>query len=90
MTGEQLAFDFDAAAQDQDELVARIRANVTEDGMTEAEVEAALAGALEQLDLAADGVPPAEPRRCMCDHPLVFRDEFGDGRCGLCGKGPRR
>jgi hypothetical protein len=36
--------------------------------------------------------PPdaTKPRPCICDHPLVFAAELGEGTCGLCGREPRR
>lgn len=29
------------------------------------------------------------PRPCICQHPLVFAYELGEGRCELCGREPR-
>jgi hypothetical protein len=29
------------------------------------------------------------PKRCACERPLVFRDEFSDSRCSWCGREPR-
>jgi hypothetical protein len=28
------------------------------------------------------------PRPCVCEHPLLFAAELGEGRCGLCGREP--
>jgi hypothetical protein len=85
-TAAQLAFDLGALPRRHDDELARIRANVTEPGMTDAEIEAAVADAIEQFRPATNG----SARPCVCEHPSVFAEEFGGSRCGLCGKGRRR
>jgi hypothetical protein len=81
----QLAFDL-ARAEDP---IARLRALVVEDGMTESEAEAAVADAVAQLSRTT---PPVamKAQRCVCEHPAVFAAGLGSGTCALCGREPRR
>jgi hypothetical protein len=57
--------------------------------MTDAERDAIVADFLaRQADVVVtDGAPRAHP--CVCEHPLLFAGELGEGRCSLCGREPR-
>jgi hypothetical protein len=88
VTGEQLAFDIPTPPS-EDDIETRLRAAVTEDGMTDAEIDAAVQDARQRL-----GVGPVEARpaqSCVCvGVPLVFVDAFAeDRRCARCGRDPR-
>ena len=86
---DQLAFDLDAAmTSNQEQLIARFRAQVTEPGMTEEEIDAAAADARQRLEAGPVAAQPAQP--CVCERPMLFAAELGSGTCGLCGREPRR
>lgn len=57
--------------------------------MTDAERDAIVAAFLarQAVVVMTDEAPRARP--CVCEHPIVFAGELGDGRCGLCGREPR-
>jgi hypothetical protein len=86
---DQLAFDLDSATQD-DDLHARLRSEVTEPGMTDAEIDAAIADARERLGIGPVEAAQASP--CIClGVPLIFLDALAeDRRCARCGREPRR
>jgi hypothetical protein len=90
LTGEQLALDLDAAMRDEDDLHARIRAGVTEDGMSPEEIHAAVADALDRLGITSPSAA-ASARPCVCEgHSLVMLDAFAlERRCALCGRRAR-
>jgi hypothetical protein len=93
----QLELDLDGArarGEDHgDDLVAQLRALVAEPDMSDAEVEAAVRDALENMDWSAEerGV---ELRRyaesCRCDHGLPLANGWLDGEvtCCWCGRRP--
>jgi hypothetical protein len=85
---EQLALDLDAAMPShEDELVTRLRREVAEEGMTEAEVAAAVQDARRRLGAEAVEAEPATP--CVCERPQVFLDASAEERrCNLCGPEP--
>lgn len=67
-----------------DQLAELVRAHVAEPDMSEAEIQAVVADALEQL-----GLEQPIPARCACTRPLVFRpDAFDSPRCAYCGRVP--
>ena len=71
---EQLTFDLDALGDALEDLPTAERAAIVADFR------------------GRYSTPPdaTKPRRCICDHPLVFAAELGEGTCGLCGREPRR
>lgn len=89
MISGQLELDLAAAMPpDEDEMIARLRAQVAEPGMSEDEISAAVADARQRLDVVQLDAQPAKP--CICDHPQVFVDAFAEDRtCNRCGREPR-
>jgi hypothetical protein len=85
----QLELDL-AAAMEDDDLHARIRAAVAKDGMSPAEIDAAVEDAFDRLGLRSNGALPAQP--CLCESgPMLFLDALAvDRRCARCGRQPRR
>jgi hypothetical protein len=81
--------EFDMAAAMQDSLLDRLRAAVTEPGMTEEEITAAVEDARHRLGLGAIEASPG--RRCICEQgALLFVDALAvDRRCARCGREPR-
>jgi hypothetical protein len=57
--------------------------------MTDAEPAAILIDVLAKHSDAAAGTGPLQAQPCVCEQPLVFAAELGEGRCGLCGREPR-
>jgi hypothetical protein len=55
--------------------------------MTDAERDALLTDFQAQHSDATSEALQAQP--CVCEHPLVFAAELGEGRCSLCGREPR-
>jgi hypothetical protein len=55
--------------------------------LTDAEHDALVADSVAQYSNVATEARLARP--CVCEHPLVFVAELGEGRCGLCGREPR-
>jgi hypothetical protein len=89
----QLALDLDAAMPTrvamEDDILARLRAQVVEADMSPDEAEAAVADAHRRLGLGP--VEATQAPRCICERPQVFVDAFADERrCNLCGREPRR
>jgi hypothetical protein len=95
---KQLQLDLDGAVRDQedDDMLARIRAAVTEDGMSPGEVEmspgeveAAVDDAFDRLGLRSNGAAHAQP--CLCESgPMLFVGALAvDRRCARCGREPR-
>jgi hypothetical protein len=87
----QLALNLDAAMPSHEELLeTRIRASVTEDGMSVGEVDAAVNDAFDRLGLRANGAAHARP--CICENgSLLFLDALAaDRRCARCGREPAR
>jgi hypothetical protein len=80
----QLAFDEDAV------LLARVRAAVTEPGMSPTEIDAAVEDARRRLGL--DPCAATEARPCVCEQgAMLLVDAFAvDRRCARCGREPRR
>jgi hypothetical protein len=58
-------------------------------GTTDAERDAIVADFMStrtDIEIAPDAL---RARPCICEHPLVFASELGEGHCGLCGREPR-
>ena len=87
---EQLAFDFDGPAANDDDLFEQVRRLVAEPGMSDDEVRAIVEDALGRMGWRAqDGdlaVAPPTPSRQCSPHELHVADEFGDLTCWLCGR----
>jgi hypothetical protein len=84
---EQLAINFEATEGD-DDLRDAVR-RLVESDMSDAEREAVLADFLARYSDQERTVAALRAKPCVCDHPLVVVEEFGAGRCGLCGREPR-
>lgn len=98
MTGqvEQLELFDDAAApvaaeNGHPDLRAQVRAAVAEAGLSDAEVEALVEDALEQLGWHAQEaalLAPTRPAPCQCERPLVLTNPWLGRSCIWCGRRP--
>ena len=57
--------------------------------MTDAEGDAVVADFLARHADVTTTAGALRPKPCVCEHPLLFAAEMGEGRCGLCGREPR-
>jgi hypothetical protein len=57
--------------------------------ISDAESAAIVADLLAQYTDVATTTGALRPEPCVCERPLVFAAELGEGRCGLCGREPR-
>ena len=77
----QLELDF------TEDFEARLRAEVTEPGMSEGEIVAAVEDARRRLAIGPTKATKARP--CVCERPMLFVAKLGERTCGLCGREPR-
>jgi hypothetical protein len=56
--------------------------------ISDAERDAVAADFLAQHTDVAAATGARLPKPCVCEHPLLFAAELGEGRCGLCGREP--
>jgi hypothetical protein len=91
----QLQLDFEHAENgngslDHDELVARIRAQIIERGMSDEEAAAALEDALARLGISRP-TEATSARPCVCENGSLLLDALAvDRTCARCGREPRR
>jgi hypothetical protein len=60
-----------------------------ESEIADAERDAIAADFVAQYADVATATGALRPKPCVCEQPLVFAAELGEGRCGLCGREPR-
>ena len=60
-----------------------------EEDMTDLESEAVAADFVAQYADVAVAPDALQRKPCICQRPMLFVAELGEGRCGLCGREPR-